>query len=120
MRKYELLFKILFNLILVSKQQKFFSRKDALIFLTYRSSRPEVFCKKGVHTNFVTFTGKKPVLESLFNKVGTLLKKRLQHVFSHEFSEISNNTFFCRTLPVAVIKTFKTNTQYNHMLHENI
>ena len=45
-----------------------------------RSSRVEVFCKKGVLKNFAKFTGKQPVPESLFNKVaglrpGALLKR---------------------------------------------
>ena len=31
-----------------------------------RSSRPEVFCEKGVLRNFAKFTEKKPVPESLF------------------------------------------------------
>ena len=73
---------------------------------TYRSSRPEVFCKKGVLKNFAIFTGKHlcwslfliklqawkirnvhrkaSVLVSLFNKIAGLkassfFKKRLQH-----------------------------------------
>ena len=46
-----------------------------------RSSRPEMFCKKGVLENFVKFR-KTPEPESLFDKVAdlrftTLLKKRL-------------------------------------------
>ena len=36
----------------------------------YRSSRPEVFCKKGVLRNFGKFTGKHLLCQSLyFNKV---------------------------------------------------
>ena len=48
----------------------------------YRSSHPEVFCKKGVLRNFAKFT-RKHMCRSLFlNKVAglrsaTLLKKRL-------------------------------------------
>ena len=58
------------------------------VILTFRSSRPDVFCKKGVLRNFAKFTGKH-LRQSLFlNKVAglrpaTLLKKRL--VFSSEF-----------------------------------
>ena len=49
----------------------------------YRSS-PEVFCKKGVLTNFTKFTGENLCQSLLFNKVAalrsaTLLKKRLWH-----------------------------------------
>ena len=47
----------------------------------YRSSRPEVFCKKGVHRNFAKFTGKHPCQSLFFNKVApaTLLTKTLWH-----------------------------------------
>ena len=37
-----------------------------------RSSRPEVFCGKGVLDNFAIFEGKKSVSESLFNKAADL------------------------------------------------
>ena len=42
--------------------------------------------------NFVIFTEKTPVLESLFNKVAGLIKKRLQH----------------RCFPVNILKLFRT------------
>ena len=50
----------------------------------FRSSRPEVFCKKGVLRNFATFTGKHLRQSLFFNKVAclipaTLLKKTLKH-----------------------------------------
>ena len=53
--------------------------------ILYRSSRPEVFCKKGVLTNFAKFTGKYLCQSLFFNKVvglspATLLKKRLCHM----------------------------------------
>ena len=57
--------------------------------VTYRSSGPEVFCKKGVLSDFAKFTGKTPVPESL------------TQVFSCEFCEISKNIFFHRTPLVA-------------------
>ena len=49
-----------------------------------RSSRPDVFCKKGVLRNFTKFTGKHLCQSLFFNKVAglrpeTLLKKRLLH-----------------------------------------
>ena len=49
-----------------------------------RSSRPDVFCKKGVLRNFAKFTGKHLCQSLFFNKVAglspaTLLKKRLWH-----------------------------------------
>ena len=48
----------------------------------FRSSRPEVFCKKGVHKNFTKFTEKHLCQSLFFNNVAglwpaTLLKKRL-------------------------------------------
>ena len=48
------------------------------------SSRPEVFCKKGVLRNFAKFTGKHRCQSIFFNKgaglsPATLLKKRLWH-----------------------------------------
>ena len=50
----------------------------------YRSSRPEIFCKKGVLRNFAKFTGKQLHQSLFFNKVAglrptTLLKKRPWH-----------------------------------------
>ena len=73
-------------------------------FLTEsRSSRPEVFYKKGVVKNFAKFTGKHLCQSLFFNKVAglnpaTLLKKEtLEQVFSCEFCEISQNIFSYRT-----------------------
>ena len=48
----------------------------------YRSSRLEVFCKKGVLRNFTKFTGKRLCQSLIFNKVAGLMpgkfrKKRL-------------------------------------------
>ena len=57
---------------------------------TFRSNRPEVFCEKGVLRNFGKFTGKH-LCQNLF-----LIKLQ-----ACEFSEISKNTFFYRTPPVA-------------------
>ena len=54
------------------------------LFLKYRSSRPEVFCKKGVLKNFIKFTG-----------------KHLAQVFSCEFCEIFKSTYYYRTPLVA-------------------
>ena len=58
-----------------------------------RSSRPEMFCKKGVLRNFAKFTGKHLRQSLFFNKVegfrpATLLKKRLWHrCFPVNFAE---------------------------------
>ena len=71
-----------------------------------RSSRQEMFCKKGVHKNFAKLTGKHLCQTLFFNKVAglkptTLLKKRLWHrCFPVNFAK-SLRTFFDRTAPVA-------------------
>ena len=71
-----------------------------------RSSRPEVLCKKGVLRNSAKFTRKHLCQSLFFNKVADLSlqlykKETLAQVFSCEFCEISKNTFFQRTPPVA-------------------
>ena len=71
-----------------------------------RSSRLELFWKKGVVRNFAKFIGKHLCQSLFFNKDTdlrpvTLLKKTLAQVFSCEFCEISKKTFFNRTPPVA-------------------
>ena len=72
----------------------------------FRSSHPEVFCKKGVLKNFTKFKGNH-VCQRLFFRVSdlrpaTFLKKEtLAQMFSCEFYEISKNTFFHRTPVVA-------------------
>ena len=83
------------NIIFQSLQVKFI--KYLLIF---RSSRPDVFCKKGILRNFAKFIGKYLCRSLYFTKVAdpTLLKQRL---FSCEFSAISKKTFSYRTYPVA-------------------
>ena len=74
-----------------------------LTCLTYRISRPNVFCKKGVLRNFEKFTGKHPCQSLFFNKVtgqaSTLSKKRLWcRCFSVNFASfLSKNTFSYRT-----------------------
>ena len=63
---------------------------NSTVFLFVRSSRPEVFCKKGVLRNFAKFTRKHLCQSLLFDKVTglrleTLLKKRLSHRNFEEF-----------------------------------
>ena len=61
---------------------KYLTHSRAWPSTTFKSSHPELFCKKGVFKNFTKFTGKH-LCQSLFlNKVAglrpaTLLKKRL-------------------------------------------
>ena len=66
--------------------------------MCYRSSRPEVFCKKVVLKNFGKFTGKRLCQSLYFDKVAgqasNFIKiETLAQVFSCEFSKISKNTF---------------------------
>ena len=66
----------------------------------FGTSRPEVFCEKGVLGNLAKFTGKHLCQRLFFNKL-FLSKKRLTQVLSCECFEIFKNTFFYRTPPVA-------------------
>ena len=75
-----------------------------LHFILCRSSRPEVFCEKGVLRNFAKFTGKHLRQSLFFNKVAAcnfIKKETLAQMFSCGFCEISKNTFFYRTPLVA-------------------
>ena len=64
-----------------------------------KSSRPEVFCKKGVLRNFAKFTEKHLWQSLFFNKVtGLIEKENLAQVFSCEFCQICKNIFSYRTL----------------------
>ena len=87
-------------LCMVDVHQRFWSiyKFSEISSLSFRSSRPEMFCKEGVHGNFAKFTGK-----HLCQRPGpaTLLKKRLAQMFAREFCEISKNNFSCRTPLVA-------------------
>ena len=70
----------------------------------FRSSRPEVFCKKVFLRNFVKFTGKHPCQSLFFNKVAglrpaILLKKRLWHrCFPVNFVKFLRIPFFTEQL----------------------
>ena len=64
----------------------------------YRSSLPEVFCKKGVLRNFATFTGKHRCQSLCFNKVAGLKPATLlKHMFWHRCFPV-NFAKFLRTL----------------------
>ena len=69
-----------------------------------RSSRPELFCKKGVLRNFPKFTGKHLCQSLIFNKVAglrpaTLLKKRLWYRrFPVNFVKFLRTLFFIEHL----------------------
>ena len=69
----------------------------------HRSSRPEMFCKKGILRNFPKFSGKHLCQGLFFNKVaglrpGTLLKKRLWHrCFAVNFAKFLRIPFLQNT-----------------------
>ena len=101
--------------MLVEKLQKscfrfcFFS---CFFFMNFRSTCPEMFCKKGVFRHFANFTGKHLCQNLYFNKVAgppaALLKKRLWHrCFPVNFFEISKNTLHYRTHLVAASGIYK-------------
>ena len=85
----------------------------------YRSSRPELFCKKGVFRNFAKLTGKHLCQSLFFNEVvgqacNFIKKETLAQMFSCEFCEISNNTVFYRAPPVAA-SVVRRNTKHKKM-----
>ena len=62
-----------------------------------RSFRPDVFCKKGVLKNFITFTGKYTCQSLFFNNV-----TGLSHRFFCWFCKYFKNTFFTEHLRATV------------------
>ena len=79
----------------------------------FRSSLPEVLCKKGVLRNFVQFTGKH-LCQGLF----LIKKETLAQVFSCEFYDISKNTFFHGT-PLVAASAFYNNEDRNTLQKSN-
>ena len=75
-----------------------------MLTLSGRSSRPEVFCKKGVLKSFAKFTEKRLCQSLFFNKVAglryaTLLKKRLWHrCFPVNFAKFLKTPFLTEHL----------------------
>ena len=72
--------------------------------MIFRSSRPEVFCQKGVLRNFAEFTGKRLCQNLFFSKVAglrpaTLLKKRPWHwCFPVNFTKFLRTPFYIEHL----------------------
>ena len=79
-----------------------------------RSSRPEMFCKKGVLRNFVKFTGKHLCQGLFFNKVAglrpaTLFKKRpWQRFFPVNFAKFIRTPFFAEYLRYLLLSDRKS------------
>ena len=75
----------------------------------FRSSRPEVFCKKGVLENFAKFT-EKHLCQSLL--------KRLRHrCFPVNFAKFLTTPFFYRTPPVAASASLQFTSKFDAYLH---
>ena len=63
-----------------------------------------MLCKKDILENLAKFTGLRPATllkKRLWHKACSFIKETLAQLFSCEFYEISNNTFFNRTPLVA-------------------
>ena len=89
----------------------------------FRSSHLRCSVKKGVLRNFIKFTGKHLCQRSFFNKVAGLAcnfikKESLAQVLPCEFFEISKNTFFYRTPPVAVSKCLTSSAKFNEIVFD--
>ena len=67
-----------------------------LFVLKIINSHPEVFCRKGVLTNFAKFTGKHLCLRP--ETCNFIKKETLGQMFSCKFFKISENTFCYRVL----------------------
>ena len=82
-------------------------------YLYIRSSRPKVFCKKGVLRNFEKFTRKHLCQSLLFNKVAglrptTLLKKEtLARCFPGDFCEIFLRATFLKEHLRSLLLTYQ-------------
>ena len=80
------------------------SSNETSLSYSERSSRPEVFCTKGVLKNFAKFTGKRLCQSLFFNEAtdlrpATLLKKRLWHKrFPVDFAKFLRTPFFTEHL----------------------
>ena len=74
----------------------------------FRSSRPDVFCKKGVLRNLAKFIGKHLCQGLFFNKAAGLSpeKEALAQVFSCEFCKISKNTHLFHRTPLVAASVY--------------
>ena len=94
-----------------------------MLLTSVRSSRPGVFCRKGVLRNFAKFKGKLLCQSLFFNKVAgvrpaILFKKRLWHrCFPLNFAKFLRTPFFTEHLQWLLLfrqrqKSFLYNFQY--------
>ena len=92
---------------------------------TIRSSHRRCSVRKDVLRNLEKSTGKHLCQSLFFNNVAglrpaTLLKKRLTQVFSCEFCEISENTFFKNTFGWLLLYHFIYNKHKNCILISSV
>ena len=123
----------IFHVVLISDTyENAINNGKHFVLFHFRSSHPEVFCKKGVIRNFAKFTGKY-LCRSLFSKVAGLRpffikKETLTQVFSCEFCEMSKNTsggyichlskYFDKFMVTLVIRCkFKWAVSFKYQLH---
>ena len=116
--------KVLSILVSESKQismlQLISSFNEVNFFLIeFRSSRPEMFCRKGVLKNFAKFTGNHLCQSLFFNKdlrPATLLKKRLWHrCFLVNIAKSLRAPFFTEQLRWLLLRVYVQMT-YNYVL----
>ena len=116
--------KVLSILVSESKQismlQLISSFNEVNFFLIeFRSSRPEMFCRKGVLKNFAKFTGNHLCQSLFFNKdlrPATLLKKRLWHrCFLVNIAKFLRAPFFTEQLRWLLLRVYVQMT-YNYVL----
>ena len=65
-----------------------YQRREVRILFTFRSSRPEMFYKKGVFRNFAKFTGKHLCQTFFFNKLGGI-NDDINRFFGECFSPVN-------------------------------
>ena len=84
---------------------------SGLLHWIFRSSRSEVFCKRGVFNNYANFTGKDLCGSVLFNKAAgrrpaTLFKKRLRYgCFPVNFARFRTPPVLCWLCSKSTVRT---------------
>ena len=102
------------DLLLINSRYLVFEVSEAVI---QRSNRPEVFCEKGVPTNFAKFTWKHLCWSLVFNKVedlqpATFLKRRLWHrCFPAYFAKFLRTPFYTEHLQWLLLKFISRQTK---------
>ena len=116
-RKTVKIFSLIYNYLSFIENSLLIGYSEKYNFHKKQKQPPELFCQKVVIRNFIKFTGKH-LGQSLFFKQSCrpqacnfIKKETLAKVFSCEFCEIFNNTFFHRTLMVAA----SGKTSLNHL-----